>query len=107
MAHRSVRDCRPLSKPLAPFFPVAPDLAGLEGLRKPMVARLDYREIRLRREDWEELLDVVRAQRAILKIVETAGCDPNSGARELLRMSLERYQDLLSRLMRQSGNGSF
>ncbi len=107
MAHRSVRDCRPLSKPRFSFFRPVCDLAGLEGLRKPMGARLDYREIRLRREDWEELLDVVRAQRAILKIVETAGCDPNSGARELLRMSLERYQGLLSRLMRQSGNGSF
>ncbi len=107
MDHRSVRDCRPHSKPQFPFFRPVCDLAGLEDLRKPMGARLDYREIRLRREDWEELLNVVRAQRAILKIVETAGCDPNSGARELMRMALENYQDLLSRLTRQSGNGLF
>ena len=64
MDHRSVRDSRPLSKPHFPFFRPAIDLAGLEGLRKPMGARLEYREIRLRRQDWEELLDAVRAQRA-------------------------------------------
>ncbi len=71
-----------------------------------MGARLDYREIRLHSQDWEELLDAVRAQRAILKIVESAGCDPNSGVRELMRMSLESSQRLLARLMRRSGNAA-
>ena len=45
-----------------------------------------------------------RAQSAILKVLQTRGFDPNSGARELLRMSLESYQLLLEGLMRQSGN---
>ena len=104
MAHRSVLDSCPLSQPQFSFFCSACNLAGSEGLRKPVGARLDYREIRLLRRDWEELLDVVRAQRAILNIMEGQGYDPNSGARELMRMSLEGYERLLARLLRQSGN---
>ena len=106
MAHRSVLDSCPLPKPQFPFFCTAFNLAGSEGLRKPVDARLDYQEIRLRREDWGELLDAVRAQRAILHIMEGQGYDPNSGARELMRMSLESYQRLLARLMRRSGNSA-
>ena len=104
MAHRSVLDSCPLSQPQFSFFRPACDLAGSEGMRRPTGARLDYREIRLLRRDWEALLDAVRAQRAILNIMEGQGYDPNSGARELMRMSLESYQHLLARLMRQSGN---
>lgn len=69
-------------------------------------ARIDYEEIRLMRWEWEELLDLVRAQRAILNILEKRGCDPNLGARELLRMELESFERLLARLMRRSGNES-
>ncbi len=104
MAHRSVRDCSPLNNPLFSLFRPACDLARLEDMRRPTGALLDYQQIRLSRRDWEELLDLFRAQSAILKVLETRGFDPNSGARELLRMSLESYQLLLERMMRQSGN---
>ena len=73
-------------------------------MRRPTGTLLDYQQIRLSRRDWEELLDLFRAQSAILKVLESRGFDPNSGARELLRMSLQSYQLLLERLMRQSGN---
>ncbi len=107
MDHRSVRDCSPLSKPLFSLFRPAFDLARLEDMRRPQGALLDYQEIRLNRRNWEELLDVFRAQSAILTILESAVFDPNSGARELLRMELQSYQRLLERLMQQSGNASF
>ena len=104
MDHRSVRDCSPLNNPLFSLFRPACDLARLEDMRRPTGALLDYQQIRLSRRDWEELLDLFRAQNAILKVLESRGFDPNSGARELLRMSLQSYQLLLERLMRQSGN---
>ena len=96
MAHRSVRDCRPLSKPQFSFFRPVCDLAGLEDLRRPVGARLDYREIRLSRRDWEELLDVFRAQSAILTILESAGFDPNSGAGSCFAWSWRTTSDCWS-----------
>jgi hypothetical protein len=107
MDSRSIRQRRLRTKPQYSFFRPTCDLGLLERMRKPVCALGDYQEIRLSKADWEELLDLFRAHSAILKILETRGCDPNSGARELLRMSLQSYQLLLERLIRASGNASF
>ena len=97
MAQRSLR--RPFSRPQFPLFRPSYHLAKQEIFRTPLGAPPDYQEIRLQKWDWEELLDLFRAQSAILKILETKGHDPNSGARELLRMQLQSFQRLLERLM--------
>lgn len=104
MDPRSVSDgCLPI-KPQYSFFHPACLVPDLEGLRKPVGSKGDYQEIRLSNKDWEELVDVARVQQAILKLAQEAGCNPNSGLRELLRMALGDYQRLLTRLMRCSGN---